>query len=567
MRIVLVGLNARYVHSCLALYYLRNELRRHLPDCRPKIIQFTINDPYYSTLLQISSERPQSIFFSVYIWNSEYVRRLVVDLSAIRPDAKIILGGPQAPHVFDRCSCENFSRPANFTVVKGEVETIPSFFYNHLISGPLKSEYTASPAQSFTFPYLQQDFNDSLKNRYIYYESSRGCPFSCTYCLSSVHGNVCHKDILKVQDELRMILAHRPKVVRFIDRTFNDLPKRALDIWKFLAAQKVETLFHFEVSPDRFTDEMLTFLKQLEPGRFQFEIGIQSTSELTLATIKRRVDLNKMKKNITRLADLDNIHLHVDLILGLPYENQEIFAKSFNDVIELQPHYIQMGLLKVLPDTAISRSVEDFGMTVCKNPPYEILATQWLDQTALSELYWFGETVEAFYNNRFFRCLWRYILKSSETGYHFFKSLYLFCKQRDFFSQSPTPDLMSRMLAEFSANYPDADLRRELMVYDWLRCGFRYLPEHLQNPHFDEAKNRLWNLLPPSWEGVYDHQKRSRFFKQSMFCFFSGKALVEIGMTDMEQGGYVCFLSESSPGVFKYNKTMLLPVEVMEKKI
>ncbi len=189
-----------------------------------------------------------------------------------------------------------------------------------------------------------------------------------------------HLQPSQVFDEIKDILRNPPKVIRFVDRTFNDLPERALAIWRFLAEQPGDTLFHFEMAPDRFTEEMFQFLEQVSPGRFQFEIGVQSTNPETLKAINRECDLEKLEHNIRKLASLDTIHLHLDLILGLPYENRESFACSFAEVFALGSHYIQMGLLKILPDTPISKSIEEYGLVVCQSPPYELLANRWLDK-------------------------------------------------------------------------------------------------------------------------------------------------------------------------------------------
>jgi len=297
----LIALNSRYTHSCLALFYLRSELEENLPDCCPEIIQYTINDPYYPLLRRIGSGEPGVLFFSVYIWNSTYIQRLLYDLINILPDTPVILGGPQAgalvqslaPHVNQQCS-----------VVYGEIEGVGKSFYNDLEEGRLQREYTGRKTNGFKNPYRQADFSGPLLNRQIYYESSRGCPFGCTYCLSASEKGVRHLPLSQVFDEIKSILRHSPKVIRFVDRTFNDIPERALKIWRFLAEQPGDTLFHFEMAPDRFTEEMFQFLEQVRHHRFQFEIGVQSTNRKTLQTINRQCDQTKLEHNILRLVAL-----------------------------------------------------------------------------------------------------------------------------------------------------------------------------------------------------------------------------------------------------------------------
>ena len=552
----LIALNARYIHSCLALFYVRSGLEENIPDCQPEIRQYTINDPYYPTLRHIGSGEPEAFFFSVYIWNSSYIQRLVCDLVKLLPDTPIILGGPQAgplaqtlqPHVYQCC-----------TVVYGEIEGVDESFYHDLRGNKLQKKYDCRKITTYKNPYRQDDFAGPLQNRHIYYESSRGCPFGCTYCLSASENGVRHLKPSQVFDEIKSILQHSPKVIRFVDRTFNDLPERALEIWRFLVEQPGNTLFHFEMAPDRFTEEMFQFLKQVSPGRFQFEIGVQSTNQKTLEAINRKCDLTKLGVNIRKLAVLDTIHLHLDLILGLPHENRESFARSFADVFALESHYIQMGLLKILPDTPISRSIEEYGLVVCENPPYEILANRWLDKSELEEMFWFCECVEAFYNNRFFRSLWNYLRRTDEDIFTFFESLLTLCLEKGFFDLAPTQDLMSSLLFEVTRRRPDNELIRELLVFDWLRCGHRFLPDQFSWESLSIQKKNLWKQMPQNWQEVYDYKTRDEFFKQGVFAQFSGQLLHEVGVSLDGKGSHVCFEPERELTVFKHSKVVLMP--------
>lgn len=560
MNIKLIGLNARYVHSSLALFYVRQELARHLSAERTELLQFTINDPYYPSLLKIVADRPEALFFSVYVWNALYIKRLVADLAALLPEAVIVLGGPQAPYLFG---------PAAFgaTVVRGEIEQVDPAFYQDLVRGRLEKEYRPAPpgsgSRTFASPYLESDFHDQLANRYIYYESSRGCPFACSYCLSAARPGVRHKELGQVESELGAILVHNPRTVRFVDRTFNDRPDRALAIWRFLLEQTGETLFHFEVAPDRFTTEMLDFLATVPVGRFQFELGIQSTNPDTLAAINRTMDLDLAKANIGRLLALDSIHLHLDLILGLPHEDLPSYNRSFNDVFLLLPHYIQMGLLKVLPEAPISRERERFGLTVCQEPPHEVLANRWLDQRELAGLYWFGECVEKFFNNRFFRTLWRYLRDRGEDGFAFFFNLATLCREHGFFDLAPTQKLMNRMLLEVAAERTDRELFRELLAFDWLKNGQHLLPENLaaglQAEPMTAVRNKLWRLLPQNWDGVYDYRTRDSFFKHGHFARFSGQALRTAGLRKGSESGVIRFGPATEPGVFPFTRAVLIP--------
>ncbi len=567
MKIKLVGLNARYIHSCPALFYLRRQLLRQLPELRPEIVQKTINDPYYPALLGLAAGRPEALFFSVYIWNSTYVGRLVRDLLALLPETRIVLGGPEAPYLFGRHGEIGLER---CTVVRGEVEGLGEEFFRDLRAGCLAPRYAACRrvnGEDFPLPYGEEDFAGPLANRHIYYESSRGCPFSCAYCLSAGEHGVRAKELDQVRGELRAILQQRPKVLRFVDRTFNDRPERALEIWRFLATEAEETLCHFEIAPDRFTEEMFSFLESLPAGRFQFEIGVQSTHPPTLAAVSRRMDFQAMRANLRRLAALDTVHIHADLILGLPLETVASFRAGLAELFALGPHYIQMGLLKLLPDTPLAAKQHEYGLRVCAAPPYEVLATSTLAPAELAGLYWLGEITERFYNNRYFQTLWQYLRSCGEDMPLFFDSLLAVCRQHGFFELAPTQELLARMLAETVASRPDASFLHEVLAYDWLRSGQRLLPDFLrrglQAVEPPALKKMLWERLPESWPGYYSHHERRDFLKRAVVGLFSASLLAAAGLAG-GGGKEVCllFLAERLATVHGHQRVAMAPLDM-----
>lgn len=551
MKILLVAFNARYTHSAPALFYLRNALEANLPGCMVTLRQHTINDPYHETLLTVASGRPEALFFSAYIWSAAVLQRLLIDLRQLLPDIPMVIGGPQAPHL-------DLPEHIGCTVVHGPVEGLPPRFYDDLAAGRLLPEYRAENGVSFAMPYRPGDFAGELGNRSIYYESSRGCPFACSYCLSSIDRGVRHRELDAVKAELALILRHRPRVVRFVDRTFNAVPARALAIWQYLAALPGETVFHFEVAPDLFTPEMLEFLASLPAGRFQFEIGLQSTNPATLAAINRRTDLNRAHENIGVLAALNTIHLHVDLILGLPFETEESFQQSFNAAFAMAPHYIQMGLLKVLPGTPLAKQAGEYGLLHSAAPPYALLANRWLDQASLARLFWFGETVEAFHNNRYFRALFAYLRGVEPDLFAFFMNLSARCRRQGFFGRAKTQELLSGVLADLAATRPDRAVFLDLLRYDWLSCGHRFVPPHLEPLPLKETRDRLWRMLPEECPPLYDRLTRSEFLKRSIFACFAGPAIKVLGLRDADQAGIVCFLPGNESGVLQRLKTVLL---------
>jgi len=559
-RIKIVGINARFTHSCLALFYVRNELEKNCPEMVGELYQFTINDNFFEMLLRLTADKPRFIFFSASIWNSSLIEKLCRDLRSCLPSCGIVIGGPQAEVVGEHLG----ALPC--TVVVGEIEAIGEEFYQDLRGACLRPRYQGAffskSDRSFDYPYRGSDFTGPLRNRHIYYESSRGCPFSCSYCLSAAEKGVYHKELLVVQEELRDILSHQPKVVRFIDRTFNDRPDRALALWRFLAEEGGDTLFHFEMAPDRFTEEMLTFLPTLPAGRFQFELGIQSTHPETLAAVRRRVEPHQAGATVARLAAMDNLHLHVDLILGLPFETPESFADSFRAVFAMGAHYIQMGLLKILPGTPISHETEEFHYRFCHEPPYAVLANRWMDHHTLGQLYWFSEVVEKFVNNRYFISLWRYLRRHSEDAFAFFQNLLVICQQGGFFQLAATQELLCSVLVGLIKERSDAGLLVELLRYDWLRCGFRFLPDCLlEHPFLEEpevTRSSLYRTLPGELAGLYSAAGRNHFFRKSFFLRFSQQAAVELGLAAKGDSLCLAVLPEKESGLFTLNKVVVL---------
>lgn len=553
MKIKLIALNAQYAHSGLALFYVRNELLAHLPERDITLQQFTINDPYYQTLLHIVAGEPQAIFFSVYVWNALIIKRLILDLKKVLPKVVIVVGGPET-------TCwEVGGLPERCVVVRGEIEGVGQRFFHDLQTGSLQPEYIAESGNPFSFPYREEDFTSHLKNRVIYYESSRGCPFSCSYCLSSAEKGMNVKDAEEVKKELAILLRNSPGVIKFIDRSFNFQSERALEIWRYVAEAGLKTVFQFEIMPDLISEDMFTFLKKLEPGRFRFEVGIQSTNAESLRVINRKTDSSKALENIARLAKLDTIHIHVDLILGLPFETTQSFRKTFNDVFVGFPHYIQMGLLKVLPGTKLAEQSREYGLSHCGGPPYEIVSTKWMRHNDLARLFWLGEVVEKVYNNRFFRALLNYLSSTEKDPFAYFERFLAGLISK---ALPQSQEQLFRLIYDCTAERKDNNLIVELLRYDWLRSGKRGLPVFLAYEGFSELKSEIKKKLPQSMEPFFNYKTRNVFFKHADFCRFSQEALVEIGVVDEKhQGdGVVCFLPETVQGVFSLRKILVLSI-------
>lgn len=561
MKYALVGLNARYTHSCLALFYVRNELERYSRDSTIDIRQFTINDPYYELLLQLSSLHADYYFFSASIWNSDLIVRLIDDLLRIDSAMFCVVGGPQAEIVAkgidsDRCA-----------VASGAIERIDLGFYHDLERKTLKDVYPANrQCRDFSFPYIDSDFQNHLQNRHIYYETSRGCPFSCTYCLSSAQQGVYQKAITTIKEELSRILRWNPAVVRFVDRTFNADKEKTLAIWRFLAGQHCKTTFHFEMSPDRFSEDMFVFLEQLPPGKFQFEIGIQSTNEETLVAIRRQVDIKEAHQAIRRLSRMGNIHLHVDLILGLPFETRSTFLSSFRDVFAMEPQYIQMGLLKILPHTHIGQFAKEYGYCYSSSPPYSVLANNWLDHRTMREMYWFCECVEKFLNTRYFVSLWRYFRKINIDIVGFFLDLVKVCNRHIFFQRAPTQDLLCAMILECVEKRDDHHYILELLRYDWLRCGHRFLPEKLTFSSEESSATIKKELFrqPQNVETManMDDAGKMYFLKKGFFVAFSRQGVEGLDFQVGSGRHFLCFVPEKETGLHRFCRVALFSLPV-----
>ncbi len=550
MNIKLIGLNGRYTHSTLSLFYLRQAFSSHL-QAEISLWQYTINDNYFETLARISAGSADVICFSVYIWNSNRVAQLVMDVARISPTTRIILGGPEADAM-----ARQYALPP-VTLVLGEVEGLPQQFYTDLQQNKMAPHYEAEAHPSFSMPYQEEDFSGYLAHRHVYYESSRGCPYGCAYCLSASSKGVRHLELSQVKEELALIMASKPHTVRFIDRTFNTIPERALAIWNYLLTLGGDTCFHFEISPDRFSEEMFTFLARVPTGRFQFEIGLQSTTPAALAGVNRKTDMQQAIETIKRLSAAQNIHIHADLILGLPYETASTFANSCNDLFAAQPHYIQMGLLKILPDTPLQRKSEELELIHRHSPPYELLASPWLDHEKLAELYWLGECIEKLYNSHFFKPFFTYLARRQEKGFTFFQELMPCCVNHRLFERAATQDLMSQILADHASTRPDNALILEIMQYCWLASGRKKLPDHL--PSMDLKKNRdsLFAIYPKELPGHYDRANRNHFFRKTVFAFFSAEVNQLSGHGTK---GYLAFSQEQdNHSVLKRVKISAMP--------
>ncbi len=424
MKILLTAVNAKYIHTCPAVYSLKayaGSLRKDLPEIR--IAEYTINDRYQDVLSGIMEEQADVIAFSTYIWNIDTVCRLIADLRRIKkPAAQIWAGGPEAsyaPEAFLRKTGadlvmlgegeETFSALAALTMEPAFFESFPDLLKNvrgtaYFNGDQFVHNGMAAPVDLACVPFLYEEDLSAFSNRILYYETSRGCPFACAYCLSGAERGVRYRPLPRVLDELQFFLDHHVRQVKFVDRTFNASAERALTIWQYLKEHdNGVTNFHFEIEADRMTDEELSLLSTLRPGLVQLEIGVQSANPQTLQSVHRNTRLDAVRHLMAVLTPGQNINLHLDLIAGLPWEGLDSFRDSFAEVYRMRPHQLQLGFLKLLPGTELDERREEYGLVASPAAPYEILQTQWISFDELSLLHRISDRVEEFVNSQGFR--------------------------------------------------------------------------------------------------------------------------------------------------------------------
>ncbi len=392
MNILLTAVNARYSHTNLAVRYLQNALMQ--AGIVSEIAEYTINEPVRAILADIARRAPDLLLFSCYIWNIDYIRRIGADFRLLNPGAAIVLGGPEVS--FDAQAQLDAAPWAN-AVISGEGEPVIAEIVRMKKPRGVFAARSFADLNALPFPYGDLC---ALSNRVLYYESTRGCPYGCSYCLSSADRTVRTRALPLVFDDLRRFLDARAMQVKFVDRTFNLDAARAEAVWRFLIEHdNGVTSFQMELGGDLLTPDQLELLRTARPGLFQFEIGVQSTCVRTLEEICRKTDLARLAENLHALRDAGNIPLHLDLIAGLPLEGFSRFAQSFNDVFALRPHQLQLGFLKLLRGSALYAERAQYGLVHSEAPPYEILRTPQLSFLELVRLKIVEDMTEVYYNS------------------------------------------------------------------------------------------------------------------------------------------------------------------------
>lgn len=505
MKILLAAINAKYIHSNLAVYSLKSyadSKRKNHNELRTEIAigEYTINQQIDGILQDIYKRKPDMIGFSCYIWNIQFVLQLSRNLIKVLPKTVIWLGGPEVSYD-GRQVLKKESEITGIMVGEGE-ETFSELidYYEHLEFGDVSKKDLAQilgimfrcksgsiiataqrpPLSMDTIPFPYQSL-EGMEHRIVYYESSRGCPYSCSYCLSSIDKRVRFRSLELVKQELDFFLKWKVPQVKFIDRTFNCKKSHCIEIWKYLLKKdNGVTNFHFEISGDLLSDEELKLLEHMRPGQVQLEIGVQTINPKTIEEIHRNMDLVRLEQNVGKIKTFGNIHQHLDLIVGLPYEDFESFCQSFDKVYRMRPEQLQLGFLKVLKGSHMEKMAETYGLSYHEEPPYEVLFTKWLDYEEVLRLKRVEEMVEVYYNSNQFCYTLREMENKWQSPYAMFESMADYYRKQGFFEINHSRLARYEILFQFLQEQEPQriEIYRDILMYDlYLRENVKSRPK------------------------------------------------------------------------------------------
>ena len=536
MKILLAACNAKYIHSNLAVY----DLQAYASDYADHIVlkEYTINQQKDDIMRDIYLEHPDVVCVSCYIWNLSFVKELMADLIKILPGADFWAGGPEVSYDAEKFLTENsefkgvmvgegeetFKELAGYYVEKNpqNLKDMTGICYrdgDQIIHNGWRQIMDLS-----SIPFIYKDLSE-FKNRIIYYESSRGCPFSCSYCLSSIDKKLRFRDTETVKKELQFFIDNKVPQVKFVDRTFNCKHDHAMAIWKYINEHdNGVTNFHFEISADLLREEELQEMSTMRPGLIQLEIGVQSTNPDTIKAIHRTMDFEKLKGIVDRIHSFGNIHQHLDLIAGLPYEDYDSFRHSFNDVSALKPQQLQLGFLKVLKGSHMMEMCREYGIVYKTQEPYEVLSTKWLDYDHVLKLKTVENMVEVYYNSGQFQNTLEYLENFFQDAFSIYERLGSFYMEKGYGDVSHTRMRRYEILLEFLEDVPEIsmDQVKDQMVYDL------YLRENLKSrPGFARDQK-------PFERQIWDFRKREKVAKNAHVEVFADGTVLLFNYADRD---------------------------------
>ena len=528
MKILLAACNAKYIHSNLAVY----DLKAYSSDYDKEVFlrEYTINQPKDEILKDIYGSGADVVCFSCYIWNISFVRELIRDLAKILPETAFWAGGPEVSYDAEKILTE---MPEMTGVLVGEGEKTFHDLLEYYIDGKgslgeirgiayrdgeeIRHNGWRELMNLSEIPFVYQHLEE-FENRIIYYESSRGCPFSCSYCLSSIDKKLRFRDLELVKKELQFFLDHKVPQVKFVDRTFNCKHEHAMAIWKYiLEHDNGVTNFHFEISADLLRDEEMELIAKMRPGLIQLEIGVQSTNPETIRAIHRHMDLDKLERCVDRVHSFRNIHQHLDLIAGLPYEDYDTFHRSFNDVYQMKPDQLQLGFLKVLKGSLMKEEAEKYGIVHKEKEPYEVLSTKWLPYGDVLKLKAVESMVEVYYNSGQFQHTLEYLVPLAKDAFTFYESLGAFYEKKGYSEISHSRMRRYEILLEYLQEETDVSVEKasQKMLYDL------YLREKLKKRPSFAPDQKVYETA------IWDYRKANHIPKTAHIeVFENGRAVL-----------------------------------------
>lgn len=539
MKILLAACNAKYIHSNLAVYNLKSCSGKYSPNVVIK--EYTINQIRDDILKDIYLEQPDVICFSCYIWNISFVKELVPDLKKILPHVDFWAGGPEVSYDAVEFLKKN---PAFFGVMVGEGEEtfheLAGYYIERKpenlkeIRGVAFHDETKVPDIVHTgwrelmdlskVPFAYSNLTE-FKNRIIYYESSRGCPFSCSYCLSSIDKKLRFRDIELVKNELQFFIDNKVPQVKFVDRTFNCKHDHAMAIWRYITEHDNGiTNFHFEISADLLREEELALMKTMRPGLIQLEIGVQSTNPQTIKAIRRTMDFEKLKGIVEQIHGFGNIHQHLDLIAGLPYEGYDSFHKSFCDVYALRPEQFQLGFLKVLKGSHMMEMTGEYQILYKDREPYEVLSTAWLTYGEILRLKMVESMVEVYYNSGQFKHTLVFLEQYFEDPFRMYEALGRFYEKKGYSEISHSRMRRYEILMEFAGEQKEIPLEvlSDVMLLDL------YLRENLKSRPSFASDQKPYERL------IWDYRKAKKIPKTAHIEVFRDGKTILFDYTDRD---------------------------------
>lgn len=492
MKILLTAINSKFIHSNLAVRYLK-AFTKDLPY-ESKIREFSINDREERILKEIIEEKADVVAFSTYIWNVEIVSRVANLIKLVSPQTEILYGGPEVSYD----SKDFMEKNIGEYLIEGEGEKTYRDFVKYKLGlkelSDIKGLYYRKNDEiifngprplmnmdEIVFPYEE---DEDLNNKIVYYEGSRGCPFRCKYCLSSTTHGVRFHSIERTLEELNFFIKKGVRLVKFVDRTFNCNHKYSMAIWDFLIKADTNTKFHFEISADILKEEEIELLRKAPKGRFQFEVGVQTTNDNVLKNINRFVNFSDIKEKVEELLSINNINQHLDLIAGLPGEDYKSFVKSFNDVHSIKPEEIQLGFLKLLKGSDMRRDAYLYNMKYSPYPPYEILSTDKISYDEIQILKRVEEVVDKYYNSQKFNTILEFFYDKFETPYEFFYELGNYFEQKGYFNKNIGNTEYYKVFLDFNMEILKGkeDYLVDIIRYDYLSFNKkRGIPEFLRS--------------------------------------------------------------------------------------